>query len=110
MPISSAQQYFEKMRVSQLHGESISERNFFGFRSLVIKGKSFVILIDKGLVIKLDEAASNRALAMKNSSRWNPFGREKKKWIVFAENNSAYWNDFIAIAGQKILKETGATE
>ena len=107
MPASQAQRFFENMKDGDFFGEEIGERNFFGFRSLVIQGKSFVILFEEGLVVKFDEANSEKALALKKATRWNPFGREKKKWILLPEEYSAQWNDFIVIAGEKIVKDTG---
>ncbi len=107
MPASQAQIFFETLRGSELLDEEISERNFFGFRSLVIRGKSFVILFEDSLVIKLDKNSSERALALKDSARWNPFGREKKLWIVMPEASSAQWNEFIEKAGKFILSGSG---
>jgi len=92
-----------------LLSETLVERYFFGFRSLAIREKSFVILFEDSLVVKLDEDKASKALSLKHTTRWNPYGREKKKWILFPFELSVHWNEFIDLAAEIILNETGGS-
>lgn len=88
-------------------GEMIGARNFFGFRSLTIKGKSFIILFEDALVFNLDDGQAELAMALKGVARWNPYGREKKHWIQLPEQHSAEWDSYLTRAAEKILTILG---
>ncbi len=86
---------------TKAHGEEILERNFFGFPSLVVNGKSFVILFEDQLVFSLDERSAAKALALSAAEMWNPYGRKKKHWIQLPESQSSRWQEFLILAIEK---------
>lgn len=88
-------------------GERIGAHNFFGFRSLTVKGKSIVILFEDALVFNLDDEQAELAMALKGAARWNPYGREKKYWIQLPEQHSVEWDDYLTRAAGKILTMLG---
>ncbi len=105
--MNSAEAFFDNVRSGLLHGEEVSERKFFGFRSLVICGKNFVILFENSLVFKLDENSAKDALALRGSSRWNPYGQQKKNWIQFSKSRSASWNSYFSKAAESVIWSKG---
>ncbi len=102
-----AKEFFQNLIGSQMLREEISERNFFGFRSLVVNAKSFVILFEDSLVFKLDEKSTANALALNDAEMWNPYGRKKKHWIRLPESQSSRWQQFLIHAIENILKLKG---
>jgi hypothetical protein len=103
----SAKDFFDKLIGTQAPGEQFSERNFFGFRSLVAKEKSLVILIEDRLVFRMNENYAPKALALKGAEMWNPYGRKKKHWIEITQHQASQWHKYLGLAIENILTLEG---
>ena len=100
MSTQQAEAAFDRFRDDEAESANIEEIKFFGFRALRLNGASFVILDGDALAFKLGEDALQAALALEGAKRWNPYGREKKKWIQVPAGQATAWDDCFDQAAQ----------
>ncbi|MDH5508695.1 MAG: hypothetical protein OEZ02_15845 [Anaerolineae bacterium] len=88
-------------KLSALAG--VNKSRMFGFESITVLRKTFALMDEGSMVVKLGTAERAEAMNLDDAALWNPFGHEKKEWVRISYRHAGDWEKF-AVAAMEYVK------